>query len=62
VKIIDKRVLVSKEEHDKRLDICNNCEYKKTDRWTGVDYCSECGCFLKLKIQAQAWHCPLKKW
>lgn len=47
-----------KEISKKRYSICVKCDkfiikHKK---------CSECGCFLKLKVKFLFFKCPLKKW
>ncbi|HND36769.1 MAG TPA: DUF6171 family protein [Nitrosomonas sp.] len=41
---------------EKRLEICNGCEFLKDNR------CLECGCFLALKAGLHAENCPKGKW
>lgn len=44
------------EVQENRLNICNNCEFKKFDK------CGVCGCFLKIKASWITEKCPLGKW
>lgn len=45
----------------KRIETCNNCEYKVTN--LGINRCSACGCALKGKIFSPAiGACPKGKW
>ena len=46
----------SKELADKRLEICNQCEFR-----AGVD-CGKCGCMLDAKIWFNEEECPVGKW
>lgn len=41
-----------------RWNICAECP--KLQKATGT--CSECGCFMKLKVKLQEATCPLDKW
>ena len=52
---------VSDEERERRLAICNTCEFLiraegKNDR------CGKCGCVTKWKTALETWHCPIHKW
>lgn len=47
-----------KDETEKCLTICSECENLKSDPFR----CGICGCYLKLKVKLKAWHCPLNKW
>jgi|14_taG_2_1085336.scaffolds.fasta_scaffold03969_4 Rieske Fe-S protein len=60
MQIIDNRIFLSKVEQDKRLSICNDCEYK--GEYLDVMVCTNCGCPLKVKSKIQGFHCPIKKW
>ena len=44
-----------------RLMICDGCESKKTNT-VGIQYCGECGCFIKAKVFSENNTCPLNKW
>ena len=47
----------SKEEADKRMNICSNCpELTKRSR------CKKCGCFMKIKTKLKRVSCPIQKW
>ena len=50
---------VSKEEQEKRFEICEQCEFL-TDKI--LKRCSKCGCCMKLKKKLEAWHCPIDRW
>ena len=47
---------VSKEEQDRRLSICGDCEHKKGTK------CNLCGCFLQYKTKLTNSECPMGKW
>jgi hypothetical protein len=49
---------LSKEDAQKRLDICMSCDrlFKKTVQ------CKECGCYMPAKTQLPHASCPLGKW
>lgn len=49
---------VSKEEQEQRHNICNSCEWYRTED----DRCAMCGCWTSHKVKLEAWHCPIKKW
>jgi hypothetical protein len=43
-----------------RMEICDECEYKRT---TPIIYCGECGCALKAKVYSpKIGSCPKGKW
>lgn len=48
---------VSTEERERRLAICNACEFLIDGK-----RCSKCGCAVKWKAMLEAWHCPVEKW
>lgn len=50
------QLLVKAEEANKRLSICEGCEFFKDKR------CTECGCFMEQKVHLQAASCPKSKW
>jgi hypothetical protein len=41
---------------EKRYDICKSCEKFK------AFMCTECGCFMKVKVMLIHTKCPLDKW
>ena len=48
--------LVSKEQYEERLKVCDTCDSRKGNR------CLECGCQLAIKARGRAFRCPLDKW
>ena len=58
-KYIGKRlpVLVSKDIVVERYSICEQCP-----NLTEVGRCTECGCFMKKKVNLAAASCPIGKW
>jgi hypothetical protein len=50
----EKQVLTKKDEYEKRLSICNGCDFFDGER------CSECGCFMKIKARFHGFECPRK--
>ncbi len=48
--------LVSKEEVERRLDICKACPQ------FADNVCKLCGCGLKLKAAIESSKCPIEKW
>ncbi len=50
-------IIVSKELQNQRRSICEECPSK--NKYNG---CSECGCWLPLKIVFGPSTCPLGKW
>jgi hypothetical protein len=53
-----RRVVVSDEERDSRLEICQGCEF-----FSGMT-CLKCGCIALFKSRLATEHCPLvpPKW
>ncbi len=47
---------VPKEEYERRLLVCKECE--KLNAGT----CAACGCYVELRAAAKVSHCPHKKW
>lgn len=48
---------------DKRISVCNYCEYRKYNELTDIFYCGECKCPLKGKIYSPVEKsCPKNKW
>ena len=47
---------VSEEDYRRRLEICDGCEQRRSNR------CMKCGCRLSLKAQGRAFRCPEGKW
>jgi len=48
---------VSKEERERRWDICKSCEFM-----TYMNRCKRCGCFMKAKVRFKQARCPEAKW
>lgn len=50
--------VVSTEDCDKRLAVCNDC-----DKFCKVELrCKQCGCYMKAKARISTATCPLNKW
>jgi len=57
--VVDNKQIISpKLNAQKRLDICNKCP--SLDKSGGR--CSECGCFVTIKVKMDFEQCPLQKW
>lgn len=54
------RLVLSADEADQRLAICQTCDYHATA--AGTCRHVDCGCRLRVKARLAAWHCPLGKW
>lgn len=53
-----KKVMVSDEEYDRRLDVCYLCEhYEENDK-----RCKLCGCYVVAKAKFEVSSCPALKW
>jgi precorrin-6B methylase 2 len=48
--------LVSDEMRKKRWNTCLTCPSLQNDR------CTQCGCFMKVKVAFQTSKCPVEKW
>lgn len=54
-----------KERAERRLEICETCEYKRHNKLTNHHYCGACGCPLAAKIFSPLpgeKACPEKLW
>ncbi len=51
--------ILPKEASNKRLEICDTCEHKKTKI---IKYCGVCGCSIDAKVKFRKQTCPQKKW
>jgi hypothetical protein len=62
-----KQVIVSQEIAEQRWEICKQCPYLKYDE-TNPDTnkkdgrCTECGCFMNIKVHYATAECPIGKW
>lgn len=45
-------------ETERVLTICSECPFLNREEIR----CGVCGCYLKYKVQLEAWHCPKGKW
>lgn len=52
------RVLASKSNVEKRLEICCNCEKYNAE----ATRCTVCGCFMLVKANIETSECPEGKW
>jgi hypothetical protein len=50
------QINLSEEEANKRLAICESCEFYINSR------CSKCGCYMAVKTYLKAANCPVGKW
>jgi hypothetical protein len=55
--IAKKEPSLSKEESDRRFDICKQCRFLINGK-----KCSKCGCSMKLKSRLRTGKCPIGKW
>lgn len=54
-----------KEIAEKRIAVCNTCEYSRYNKAIDLHYCGECGCPLNKKIFSPLRDpkaCPKEKW
>jgi hypothetical protein len=49
---------LSEEEKNKRISICNSCEFL----FTPTRNCKKCGCFVDGKAVLAISDCPINKW
>lgn len=56
--IVTGKVLESKTEAQRKLEICHECEFFIKDQ----NRCGKCGCFLALKTRLNGGNCPIGKW
>ena len=62
-----KQVIVPQEIAEARWEICKGCPYLKYDE-TNPDTnkkdgrCTECGCFMNVKVHYATAECPIGKW
>jgi hypothetical protein len=54
--VCDGAKLVSVEEYQARLEICDVCNVRRGNRCVG------CGCYLSIKARGRAFRCPRDKW
>ena len=47
---------VSRDEYQRRMEICDGCEFRQGDR------CTQCGCRLSWKAQGRTFRCPDGRW
>ena len=61
------QVIAPQEIAEKRSEICKQChhlKYDETNPDTGkIDgRCTECGCFMNIKVHYAVAECPIEKW
>ena len=61
------QVITTQEEADRRWEICKQCPkllYDEANPDTGKKdgRCTECGCFMNVKVHYAIAHCPIDKW
>lgn len=52
-----RELVVSKNEKNQRLQICQSCEH-----FTNLKFCKLCKCFMPAKTWLKISSCPIKKW
>ena len=52
------KFILPTEEKNKRIDICNSCEFLLTP----TRNCKKCGCFVDGKAMLAKSECPMSKW
>ncbi len=50
------KTLVSDEIRESRWSVCQSCPFLQNDR------CTQCGCFMKVKVAFHTSKCPEGKW
>ena len=53
---IKARDRVDDAEYERRLTICQDCDY------LNAGTCSACGCYVELRAISKTGRCPYKKW
>ena len=55
---LDEDLKVENEEYERRLKLCQGCDYLRNGM------CGRCGCFVELRAHMKKNHCPdvKKKW
>jgi hypothetical protein len=62
-----KQVIVPQEVAEQRWEICKQCPFLRYDE-TNPDTnkkdgrCTECGCFMNVKVHYATAECPIEKW
>ena len=61
------QTITTTEEAERRWEICKGCEfllYDQTNPDTGKKdgRCTECGCFMNVKVHYAVAECPIDKW
>jgi hypothetical protein len=57
-----KFAMASKAVYEKRLSICQSCEFHDPSGWKGRGKCLKCGCCTSAKAKLKTEKCPLNKW
>jgi hypothetical protein len=52
------RALAPEEIAQKRIQVCESCEFLKKE----IYQCDKCKCFMKVKTKLIAAKCPIEKW
>ena len=51
-------LILTSEEKETRMNICNSCEFL----FKPLNTCKKCGCFIPAKTALADSHCPINKW
>lgn len=51
-----KQTIADDEERERRWSICQACPMLQNDR------CTQCGCYMKIKVAFTSTSCPIGKW
>lgn len=55
--IWNETIKVPSEERERRLEICQGCEFLLS-----MNRCKKCGCFMDVKTWIPMSNCPINKW
>ena len=51
-------LILTPDEKNARMDICNSCEFL----FKPTSTCKKCGCFMTTKTAIASANCPINKW
>lgn len=60
--VLKNKIIESEKTTQDRRAICQNCEHRKEQTITTVEYCGKCGCIISAKTKIKNAKCPIGKW
>ena len=54
--------ITSKDDFEKRLNICKSCEFWDKTSFNNTGKCNKCGCSTQMKLKMDTAKCPIGKW